>query len=167
MSDLDIRDVRAEDAPELAELINAIIARGGTTAFEQPFTAEALRDTYLIGPQMVSAVAAVDGTSGRIEGFQILGDFGDDLPEGVADIGTYVSVDGKQRGVGRALFAVTCANARAAGLDAINATIRADNVGGLTYYGKMGFIDHSVKPALPLTDGTAVERICKRYALNG
>ena len=167
MSDLEIRDVRPEDAQELADLINAIIERGGTTAFQQPFTAEALRDAYLIGPHMISAVVAVDPASGRLEGFQIIGDFGEVLPDGVADIGTYARIDGNQRGVGRALFAATCDKARAAGITALNATIRADNVGGQTYYAKMGFIDHAVKPPVPLADGSSVGRICKRYSLDG
>jgi len=164
--ELDVRDVRPDDAPELAELINAIIARGGTTAFQTPFTPQSLSDAYLIGPHMISAVVAVD-RGGRLEGFQILGDFGDPMAAGTGDIGTYVRVDGKQRGVGSALFAATCRNARAAGIDTLNATIRADNRGGLTFYGKMGFVDHAVNADVPLAGGTSVDRIYKRFRLNG
>ena len=167
MSTLDIRSVLPEDAPELAELLNAIIARGGTTAFEQPFTPQALADEYLIGLHMVSAVVAVDRETGRAEGFQILGDFGHPLPAGWSDIGTYVRVDGKQKGVGTALFAATCANARAAGLSAINATIRGDNSGGLAFYSKSGFEEYASDPSVPLADGTPVGRVYKRYWLNG
>ncbi len=162
---LTVRDVCPEDAPELAELLNAIIARGGTTAFEVPFTADTLRDEYLIGPHMISCVVAVDEATGRLEGFQLLGDFGDPRAAGTGDIGTFVRVDGKQRGVGSALFAATCANARAAGVTTISAQIRADNSGGLTFYGKQGFVDHDVAPAVPLADGTPVDRIYKRYLL--
>lgn len=164
---LGVRDVRAEDAGELAELLNAIIARGGTTAFEEPFTPQGLSATYLIGPHMISAVVAVDRETGRFEGFQILGDFGDPMAGGTGDIGTYVRVDGKQRGVGTALFAATCANARARGVTVLNATIRGDNTGGRTFYGKMGFVDHAVRAGVPLADGTPVDRIYKRYFLNG
>ena len=165
-TDILVRDVRPEDAPELAELINAIIARGGTTAFQTPFTPQRLVDAYLIGPHMVSAVVAIDRETDRAEGFQILGDFGDPLADGPGDIGTYVRVDGKQRGVGTALFAATCAHARAKGLTTLNATIRADNIGGLTFYGKMGFVDHAVRHAVPLSDGTTADRVYKRYSLN-
>ncbi len=164
---LRVRDVEPEDAAELADLINAIIARGGTTAFETPFTPQGLADAYLIGPHMISAVAAFDRETGRAAGFQILGDFGDPMAQGTGDIGTYVRVDGKQRGVGTALFAATCANARARGVTTLNATIRGDNAGGLRFYGKMGFVDHAIRAAVPLAGGAPVDRIYKRFFLNG
>jgi hypothetical protein len=63
------------------------------------------------------------------------------------------------------LFAATREAATRLGLVGINATIRADNVGGLTFYGKQGFQDHSVALAVPLNDGTPVDRISKRYPL--
>ncbi|HEX7850799.1 MAG TPA: GNAT family N-acetyltransferase, partial [Sphingomonas sp.] len=69
------------------------------------------------------------------------------------------------RGIGSALFAATRAAAIAAGLKAINATIRADNTGGLTFYAKMGFADYAVARAVPLADGTPVDRISRRYDL--
>ncbi len=161
-SALHIRPVRAEDAAELAELLNAIIARGGTTAFETPFTAEKLREAYLIGPSVHCCfVAAADGS---LLGFQTLGTqpF---LRAHIGDIATFTRLDGTQRGVGSALFAATCQRARTIGLSAINATIRGDNIGGLTFYSRMGFIDHEVVPAVPLKDGTPVHRIRKRFAL--
>lgn len=160
-----IRAVEPDDAPQLADLINGIIARGGTTAFVEPFTAQSLADKYLIGEHMLSAVLATDPDSGRAEGFQILGDFGTPLPENWGDIGTYVRVDGTQRGVGSALFKATCANARALGLVAINATIRGDNEGGLAYYSRQGFEDYAVDHAVPLADGKPVDRVHKRYWL--
>lgn len=55
--------------------------------------------------------------------------------------------------------------AQAAGLTAINATIRADNVGGLAYYTRMGFQPHAVQKGVPLADGTPADRVSKRLAL--
>lgn len=159
---LHIRPVRAKDAAELAGLLNAIIARGGTTAFETPFTPERLREAYLIGPTVHCCfVAEADGC---LLGFQTLGTqpF---LPAHVGDIATFTRVGGTQGGVGSALFAATCERARSLGLTAINATIRGDNTGGLTFYSRMGFIDHEIVPAVPLKDGTPVDRIRKRFAL--
>ena len=161
---LDVRGVSEADAAELADLLNAIIARGGTTALEEPFTASSLAHAYLTGPDVICCFIAVDRDSGRRLGFQTLGRE-DHLPDDVGDIGTFARVGGTQRGVGTALFAATCAAARAAGLSAINATIRADNTGGLAFYGRMGFVDHAVTRAVPLKDGTRVDRIHKRYAL--
>ena len=161
---LDVRPVRREDADELADLLNTIIARGGTTALQDPFTGPSLAAKYLTGPDVICCFVAVDATMGRLEGFQTLGRDAE-LPPDVGDIGTFVRVGDTQRGVGSALFAATRTEAKARGLSAINATIRADNTGGLTFYGRMGFVDHSVTAGMPLKDGTPVDRVHKRYAL--
>ncbi|HLZ73863.1 GNAT family N-acetyltransferase [Phenylobacterium sp.] len=166
--DLQIRPARPEDAPGLAELLNAIIARGGTTALEDPFTPQALDRAYLTGPDVICCFVAVerpeDGDGGRNAGFQTLGRY-HGLPRDVGDIGTFARVGGTGRGVGAALFAATAAEARRQGLTAINATIRADNTGGLAFYSRMGFVDFSVRAAVPLKDGTPVDRVNKRYDL--
>ena len=159
---LSVRPVTSADAPELADLLNAIIARGGTTALGTPFTPERLDATYLTGPNVLSCVVAVDGE--RLDGFQTLVRERH-LPEGWGDIGTFSRVDGTQRGVGSALFAATRDRARALGLAGINAQIRADNAGGLAFYIRMGFADDHIDRAVPLADGTPVDRINKRFSL--
>ncbi|MBU6166681.1 MAG: GNAT family N-acetyltransferase [Alphaproteobacteria bacterium] len=161
-SDLIIRPVTSSDAAELAGLLNAIIAGGGTTALETAFTPAALADAYLTGPGVHCCfVAEADG---RLAGFQTLGRQ-PDLPASIGDIATFTRIGGTQAGVGSALFAATCDSARLLGLAAINATIRADNAGGLTFYSRMGFVDHDVIPSVPLRDGTPVDRIRKRFQL--
>lgn len=161
---LDVRLVRTEDADELAELLNVIIARGGTTALQEPFTGPGLEAKYLTGPDVIFCFVAVDAATGRLEVFQTLGRYAD-LPPEIGDIGTFVRVGDTQRGVGSALFAATRVEAKARRLSAINATIRADNTGGLTFYGRMGFVDHSVTAGVPLKDGSPVDRVHKRYEL--
>lgn len=161
---IDIRPVRSEDAAELAALLNAIIARGGTTALQVPYTPEALDNAYLTGPRVICCFVAVDSATGHVLGFQTLGRL-DALPADIGDIGTFTRVDGIQRGVGSALFAATRARARALGLSALNAVIRADNVGGLTFYTRQGFIDHAIVTDVPLSDGTRVDRVWKRFPL--
>ena len=163
MPDIDVRDARRDDAAALAELLNAIIARGGTTALEDPFTPERLADAYIDGPDVLCCFVAIDRLTGRIEGFQTLGRY-PGLPPDVGDIATFARIGGTQRGVGSALFAATRARAAELGLAAINATIRADNTGGLTFYAKQGFQDVSVTPAVALKDGTRVDRVNKRFS---
>ncbi len=148
----------------IRDRLNAIIAAGGTTALETPYTPERLADRYLVGPTVLCCFVAADRATGRLEGFQTLGRE-DGLPDDIGDIGTFARIDGKQRGVGSALFAATRERARQLGLSAINATIRADNTGGLTFYGKQGFQDHSITPAVPLKDGRPVDRVNKRFSL--
>jgi ribosomal protein S18 acetylase RimI-like enzyme len=71
----------------------------------------------------------------------------------------------KIRGVGTALFAATLSAAEELNIEFINATIRADNTGGLAYYEKMGFRTYRTLESIPLRDGTLVDRIQKRYAV--
>ena len=158
-----IRPVRLTDAPALAGLLNAIIARGGTTALEDPFTPGQLASVLLAGPAVIGCVVAEDH-AGALAGFQSL-TRSDTLPPDIGDIGTFVRLGHAQAGTGSRLFAATRGLAAARGLSAINATIRSDNAGGLAFYARLGFTDHGIQRAVPLRDGTPVDRISKRFAL--
>jgi L-amino acid N-acyltransferase YncA len=160
-----IRPAEAADAEPLTELINAIIARGGTTALEEPFTPGKLNWIYLTGPDVICCFVAVNVATGEIAGFQALARW-PGLAEGLGDIGTFTRIGGQQKGVGTQLFAATRERARALGVGAINATIRADNAGGLAFYGRMGFVDHHVDKGVPLKSGVPVDRISKRFPLS-
>ena len=163
--DSEVRPVRQVDAHELSTLLNQIIARGGTTALEEPLEPSALDSTMLTGPDVICCFVATERSTGRLIGFQTL-EKSNRLPDEVGDIGTFARVGLTQKGVGSALFNVMRAAARSRGLTAINATIRADNRGGLAFYDRMGFVDHEISRAVPLKDGTAADRISKRYSLS-
>jgi L-amino acid N-acyltransferase YncA len=159
-----VRATEPADITALTAIINTIIAIGGTTAYEDPFTEERLAARLLDDPRLICCHTALDPADGSPAGYQVLKRHLD-LPPDWGDIATFARVEPKLPGVGRALFAATSAFARAQGLVAINATIRADNKSGLGYYGKMGFEDHAVAKAVPLKDGTPVDRISKRLVL--
>ena len=163
MAAFTVRPTVRADAAALADLLNEIIVAGGTTAYQIPFTPKRFAQAHIDGPAVLTSVVALDG-DGVPMGFQIL--LRDErLPADWGDIGTFARRGMTTRGIGSALFAATREAARGLGLVGINATIRADNVGGLTFYGKQGFVDHAVAPAVPLNDGTPVDRISKRYSL--
>lgn len=163
---MNIREIIENDVEPLSLLLNEIIAIGGTTAFETPLSLVEFRTYYLPGsPEYVSCMVATN-KFGQVTGFQSLTRYGK-LPEGCADIATFVSVNAVGSGIGTQLFLSTTTFAISAGFRSINATIRTDNKSGLTYYTKMGFIDHSVSLAVPLNDGTPVDRISKRFDLTG
>lgn len=163
--DMDIRPVQDVDAPILADLLNEIIARGGTTALEEPFTPEALADEMLTGPDVICCFVA-QGDDGGLGGFQSLLR-SRALPDGVGDIATFSRLGWAQRGIGSRLFAATRQAATRTGLVAINATIRADNLGGLAFYTRLGFTDEGISRAVPLRDGTPIDRVSKRHILPG
>lgn len=71
----------------------------------------------------------------------------------------------RRPGVGKALFPATQIAARDLGLTTIFAIIRADNVGGLADYSRLGFVDWRTFKGVPLSDGTKVDRIAKLFHL--
>lgn len=159
-----IRKATPSDATELAGLLNEIIRAGGTTALETELSPDEFDDWFITGQYALAChVAEADG---MLYGFQSLSLFGAP-PPGWADIATFARIAPKRKGVGTALFAATLRQARDLGLNAINATIRADNVSGLAYYDKMGFETYHRVKQVPLADGTPVDRVKKRYVVAG
>ncbi|ANL37637.1 GCN5-related N-acetyltransferase protein (plasmid) [Rhizobium phaseoli] len=158
-----IRRAVSADAEELCSLLNEIILAGGTTALETPRTAAEFADWFIDGEfPLVCHVAVYDRS---LVGFRSLSLYGDP-PKGYADIATFARASPKISGVGSALFPATRAAAEELGLEFINATIRADNVGGLAYYAKMGFQLYDRLVQVPLRNGTAVDRIKKRFKVD-
>jgi len=131
MSHLNIRKADPADARELSEILNEIIAIGGTTAIETPLSPEELADWFITGEWPLTCHVA-ESSSG-LAGFQSLSLYGNP-PKGWADIATFARQNPKIPGVGTALFAATLAVAEEHNIEFINATIRADNAGGLAYY---------------------------------
>lgn len=142
----------------MAALLNEIIVLGGTTAHQHPKSAAMVRRDYIDGPDVQTSVVAEDG--GRLIGWQSSG-----LWQGESHIGTFVQPGVQARGVGAALFALTRAQAQAAGITRIAATIRADNVPGLAYYARLGFRDTGADPGFALENGTVVGRIHRHLDL--
>lgn len=156
-----VRPAMPGDAAAMADLLNRIIAIGGTTAHERPFSAQDIDHHYISGALVICCHVAED--QGLI-GFQSVESHAA-LPQGWGDIGTFVDPARQRSGAGAALFAATQTACRAAGLVAINATIRADNAPGLGYYARRGFVDHATDPAFALSDGRVVGRISRHFLL--
>ena len=157
-----IRKASRLDTPDMARLLTAIIAQGGTTALTKPVESSDLADWMAQAPA-VSAwhVAEAEGT---IVGFQWIGPSGDLGPK-VCEIATFVEVGRTGLGIGSALFTATAQAAKALGYNWIDATIRADNEGGLIYYQSRGFRDWDHLYGVRLENGLIVDKVRKRYDL--
>ena len=142
----------------MAEILNRIIAIGGTTAHETAKTAEQVRIDYVDGPDVLSSVVAEDG--GHIVGWQSVGHW-----HGDPHIGSFVDPVVQARGAGARLFDLTCRRLRGQGVPYIMASIRADNVLGLAYYARIGFVDVGAEPDFALSDGQVVGRVHRRVDL--
>ena len=161
--DLQIRPATAVDADALRRILNRIIAIGGTTAHETPMSLAEFQEHYVDGQDCLSCLMA-ETEDGVALGFQALVR-NPDLAADWGDIATFTQREPRRPGVGSALFEATKRAARDLGLVAINATIRADNYAGIPYYEKMGFQTYGIAEAVPLLDGTPVDRVSKVYRL--
>jgi len=141
-----VRPAVPGDATGLCAILNEIIAIGGTTAHRVPFDAVMMRRHYIAPPRGISCMVAELG--GGLAGFQALEWSDPDrtgpdrFPADWALVATFVAPDWHGHGIGARLFEATLAAARAAGVVAIDATIRRENAGGLAYYARIGFTDH-------------------------
>ncbi len=158
MTNFEVRTMEPRDVPACVAIVNHIIALGGSTAYEDPFTNAGFEAHYLQEPPVTNVVL----DKGRVVGFQAAFDAGD----GLYSIGSFTDQQHPAPGAGRAIFAKTLADCRARGGTAILAKITSDNTGGLAYYTKMGFADdHVIKDDVTRKDGTTVDRIVKRHPL--
>ena len=163
MTPLTIRPAEPEDASQMADLINDLIRLGNNTAHRTLFDGQRMLAHYIAPPDSIACHVAENND--QILGFQALEwsdpnwSGPDARPKGWAMIATFVARDAHKRGIGSKLFTATLEAARSAHASAIDATIRADNLGGLRYYAKMGFNQDGLHRAVPLSDGTPVDRV--------
>jgi L-amino acid N-acyltransferase YncA len=152
------------DCREMAELLNDIIAAGGTTALTDQISPDDLRDWVLLSQPGHSACQLARDTADTLVGFQWIGPNAE-LPPGAVDIATFVRVGQTGLGIGSRLFEATRQAAERLGYKWINATIRSDNESGLIYYQSRGFRDWRFDEDVRLADGTLVNKISKRFDL--
>lgn len=163
MSTITIQKGSAIDLRQTAELLNEIIAIGGSTALITPLSREEISGWLLGDPECSTWHVAMDA-EGQVLGFQWIGPFGN-LPPEACEIGTFVKAGRMGLGIGSKLFEATKTAAYALGYTWINAEIRADNEGGLAYYQSRGFEDYGRKDGVVLEDGSEVTKVLKRYNL--
>ncbi|MEP5757959.1 MAG: GNAT family N-acetyltransferase [Litoreibacter sp.] len=144
----------------MCDILNAIIEIGGTTAFEERVDPSFFTSRDLLTDRLEAFSHLVEA-EGMVQGYQWISPYEGQL----CQIATFARPGTTQRGMGSLLFPKTCETARLADYTEIDATIRIDNVGGLRYYEKMGFVDHGITREVPLGDGTLVDRVHKRYFL--
>ena len=153
-----IRDARPGDAEAMTAILNRIIAMGGTTAHETPKTGQQVRNDYVDGPEVLASVVVEVG--GAVIGWQSVGRW-----QGDPHIGSFVDPGVQAKGAGAAMFDLTCQRLRGQGVGYIMASIRADNVPGLAYYARIGFVDVGQDADFALSDGRVVGRIHRRFDL--
>lgn len=158
-----IRHASPLDTRAMADLLNAIIERGGTTAMTEPVSPEILSD-WIGNDGARGAWHVAEDDSGALLGFQWIGPH-PDLPPEACDIATFTRIGQTRLGIGARLFEATKHAARDLGYAWINAAIRADNTGGLAYYQSRGFEPWHRREAAVPADGHHVDQILMRCNL--
>lgn len=158
-----VRRAGTLDAAPMADLLNAIIAEGGTTAHTTSVTRADIASLMEKCPDRSAWLVAEDDT-GALLGFQLIEPM-PNLPPDACDIGTFTRLGRARAGIGTALFEQTRKAAKGLSYAWISATIRADNETGLAYYQSRGFESYATQQDVRLDDGTLVDKISKRYDL--
>lgn len=154
----DVRDMARADVPECVAILSHTIALGGSTAHEGPLDLVEFADHYFAEPEVANVVTF----GGRIVGFQAAFE----IEPHVFSIGSFTDQKTPIHGAGAAMFEKTRADCKALGGTSIIAKIIEDNLGGLAYYSKMGFVPDHVRAAdHTRPNGTVVDRIVKRFVL--
>ncbi len=160
---ISVRPAIALDSPSMANLLNVIIAEGGTTALTKPVTGDDLNDRIAATAGRNAWHVAVNAQE-QVVGFQWIAP-SDALPSDACEIATFVQVGQTGLGIGSSLFKATTKAAKALGYRWINANVRADNEGGLIYYQSRGFADYGRIEGYQMANGQMVDKILKRYDL--
>jgi len=148
-----LRRATKADARALADLLNALIATGGTTAMTEPLSRSEMSNWIGSNPAQ-SAVFMAEDDSGTALGFQSIEPHAQ-LPSDTCNIATFTRSGKTQLGIGSALFEHSRKAARALGYRWVNATVLLQNEGGLIYYKSRGFEPYRRTP----------ERLFMRYDL--
>lgn len=141
-----VRKARPDDARSMSAVLKAIMADTGR---QRPHDPAFVCGQYLDHPHQVVCTLALD-PDGTVLGFQSLKRAWAGNPYGIEPgwgaIGTHIAPAAQGRGVGRRLFIETRRAAAEARMIALDATIGADNAGGLGYYEAMGFRTYRTCP---------------------
>jgi len=136
-----IREVRPTDAEEIVGVFNPIIEVGCYTTFVSPFTVSDEQAFIQNFPARGSFLGAFHAPSEQLRGFQVVTPVASHTPalDHVGEIGTYVSLGHRRRGIAGHLYRATFERAKAKGFEKPLAWVRADNEAGLRSYRKYGF----------------------------
>lgn len=156
-----VRAATSLDATSMAALLNEIIEIGGTTALVRPLTGDDIAQRMHAAPDNSAWHVALDKNE-QVVGFQWISPHAN-LPPEACDIASFVQIGRAGLGIGSALFDASARAAKALGYVWINATIRADNEGGLTYYQSRGFRNWAFDTGIELENGLIVDKVSKRY----
>ena len=147
---LTTRPARPADATQMTELLNDIIAIGGTTAHEEPFDPDGMLHVYIIPERHISTfVAELDGA---IVGFASLHET--PVPHRPTAVGRITAIavlpDTRGTGAGRALVKAAEAYFVAKGIARLEVTSGENHAAAHPFYRHLGYMDQGIRFAKEL-----------------
>jgi L-amino acid N-acyltransferase YncA len=137
--DVTIRPATGNDAREIAEIINSVIAEGKFTLFDKPFTVEEERAFISsLRDRSVLYVAEIDSKIVGVQSVDLFSDLADSVRH-VATIGTWLRPGFRGRGIGRILAEESFRFARQNGYRKVVIQVLAANERALRFYSSLGF----------------------------
>ncbi len=134
-----IRRATPEDAAAVAAVMNAVIAEGGLTLFDRPFSVDdERRFIESLSPRSALHVAEIDGTIAGVQVIDLYSTASASLAH-VATMGTWLRADARGRGLGRALAERSFAFAIEQGYSKIFITVLAGYARAGVFYASLGF----------------------------
>src|SRR5207247_3835667 len=110
-----IRKATVNDAGQVADVMNAVIAEGKYTLLDRPFSEEEERAFSLSRSDRSAVyVAEIDGETVGVQSIGLFTDYADSVRH-VATMGTWLRRDSRGRGIGRLLAEETFKFARSVG----------------------------------------------------
>lgn len=162
---LHIRPARIDDAAAILAVLNPVIEARRHTVLDTPFTLEEERAFIEAFP--ARGVFHVAEEDGHLVGFQTVEPFATYTRafDHVGVIGTFVRLDRRRQGVGRALFDATFAAVRELAYEKLFTFIRADNPAARAAYGAQGFREIGVASRHAKIDGAYIDEIMVEHWL--
>jgi putative acetyltransferase len=136
-----IRRATVNDAKQVADVMNSVIAEGKYTAFDRPFSEEEEKDFISsLGSRSALHVADIDDKIAGVQSIDLFSAFADSVSH-VATMGTWLRSDFRGRRIGRSLAEESFSFARRHGYRKVVIQVLADNERALRFYRSLGFSD--------------------------
>lgn len=136
-----VREACLDDAEAIVTLLNPIIETGLYTVLDTLLTVEAEREFIANFPERGVFHVAERRSDGKIVGMQTVEPYGRYLHafDHVGEIGTFVDLAERYKGIGKHLVEATFEAARRKGYEKVYTAVRADNEDALKFYLSLGF----------------------------
>jgi ribosomal protein S18 acetylase RimI-like enzyme len=139
-----IRRATVADAPGVAAVLNAVIAEGGCTLFDKPFS-DAEEEAFIasLGDRAALHVAVAHESIVGVQCVDRFATYADSVRH-IAHIGTWLLPACRGQGIGKRLWSESFAFARQCGYRKALISVLAHNDRALRFYRSLGFTDIGV-----------------------